>query len=351
MTNRRLPGAALAMALGLAVLPACGGGGTSKPTTTPAAPTASTATTAVAATAGPTTTSMTLALRAATWQRRTQAPTARQEVASASLDGRVWVIGGLTSAGASNVVESYDPAADRWSAGPSLPLAVHHAAAAVYHGEIVVLGGFVDASSLYAQATDRAFALRDGAWVELPRLRRPRGAAAAAVVGDSLVLAGGRDAAILIGPTEIFDGRAWRDAEPIPTRRDHLAAVSDGRSVFTVGGRFLSPGATSAAFERFDPAANAWERLPAMPTARGGLAAALVAGRVVTAGGEDPTGAFGDVEAYDTASGAWSALAPLPTPRHGLALERVGNQILALVGGTAYGVAPSKVAEALVPPG
>ncbi|HTJ75942.1 MAG TPA: kelch repeat-containing protein [Acidimicrobiales bacterium] len=313
-------------------------------TTTGAAPSS----TSVAPTAPPTT-ATTVSLRAATWHPRAPAPIARQEVASASLDGKVWVIGGLTSAGASNVVESYDPATDRWAPGPSLPLAVHHAAATVYRGEIVVLGGFVEAGTLYAQATDRAFALRNGAWVELPHLRRPRGAAAAAVVGDALVLVGGRDAAILIGPTEVFDGTAWHDAEPVPTRRDHLAAVSDGRSVFAVGGRFLSPGATSGALERFDPAANAWERLPAMPTARGGLAAAMVGGRIVAAGGEDPTGTFAQVEAFDVAAGAWSSLAPLSTPRHGLAVERVGNQVLALVGGTAYGVAPSKVAEALSP--
>ena len=356
MTLRRLRGPLVSLAL-LAALPACGGGGASPagqagsgPSTTVATPATPTTATAKAGGATATTTTAAPSLRAAAWQARSPAPTSRQEVASASLDGRVWVIGGLTSAGASSVVESYDPATDRWAAGPSLPIAVHHAAATVYKGEIVVLGGFVDASSLYAQATDRAFALRDGAWVELPRLRRPRGAAAAAVVGDSLVLTGGRDASILIGPTEIFDGKAWRDAADIPTRRDHLAAVSDGHSVFTMGGRFLSPGATSAAVERFDPAANAWERLPALPTARGGLAATMVAGgRIVTAGGEDPSGAFGEVEAYDIAAQTWSTLAPLPTPRHGLALERVGNQVLALVGGTAYGVAPSKVAEALGP--
>lgn len=265
------------------------------------------------------------------------------------LDGKVWVIGGLTSAGTSTVVEIYDPVADTWSTGPPLPLAVNHEAATVYRGEIVVLGGFVEASSLYAQATDRAFALRNGAWVELPRLRRPRGAAAAAVVGDSLILVGGRDGVALVGPTEVFDGTTWRDAEPIPTRRDHLAAVSDGHSVFTVGGRFLDPGATTSAVERYDPKANAWERLPAMPSARAGLGATLVGGRIVVAGGEDPTGAFGEVEAFDIAAGAWSALPSLPTPRHGLALEHVGNQVLALVGGTAYGVAPSKVAEALSP--
>jgi hypothetical protein len=178
---------------------------------------------------------------------------------------------------------------------------------------------------------------------------RERGAAAAAVVGDAVVLAGGRDATTLLGPTEIFDGSAWRDAEPIPTRRDHLSGASDGRGLLTVGGRFLQPGALSAALERFDPAAGTWERLPAMPTARGGQGAALAGGRLVVAGGEDPTGVYAEVEAYDVAAQRWSTLPPLPTPRHGLAVERVGDKLLALVGGTAYSVAPSAVAEALSP--
>ncbi|MGI8808475.1 MAG: Kelch repeat-containing protein [Acidimicrobiales bacterium] len=192
-------------------------------------------------------------------------------------------------------------------------------------------------------------ALRGGAWVDLPRLRRPRGAGAAAVVGDVVVLAGGRDGAALIGPTEIFDGSGWRDAEAIPTRRDHVSAASDVRSLFTVGGRFLSPGAVSAALERFDPATNSWERLPAIPTARGGQGAAMVGGRLVVAGGQDPGRAYDEVGAYDLAAQRWSALPPLPTARHGLAAERVGTQVLALVGGTAFGVAPSAVVEALSP--
>ena len=164
-----------------------------------------------------------------------------------------------------------------------------------------------------------------------------------------LVLAGGRNDAALIGPTEVYDGSAWRDAEAIPTRRDHLSAASDGRSLFTVGGRFLSPGAVSAALERFDPLTNAWERLPAMPTARGGQGAAMVGGRLVVAGGEDPRRAYDEVEAYDVAGQQWSALPSLPTPRHGLAVERVGTQVLAVVGGTAFGVAPSAVVQALSP--
>jgi hypothetical protein len=333
-----------AVGLLLVLTAACSNGSTSAAPPGPSsAPTSSTTPTTAAATT-------TTAPAPAAWRPRAAAPTSRQEVASAVADGRVWVIGGITAAGASAVVESYDPATDRWAPGPPLPLGLHHAAATTYRGEIVVMGGFVAAPGLYDRASDRVLALRAGAWVDLPRLRRPRGAAAAAVVGDVLVLAGGRNDAALIGPTEIFDGSAWRDGQAIPTRRDHLSAASDGRSVFTVGGRFLSPGALSAALERYDPVADAWERLPAMPTARGGQGAAMTAsGRLVVAGGEDPSGVYADVEAYDVTTQRWSGLPPLGTPRHGLAVERVGTEIVALVGGTVYGVAPSTVAEALAP--
>lgn len=264
-------------------------------------------------------------------------------------DGRVWVIGGLTAGGASAVVESYDAATNTWATGPPLPVAVHHPSAATFRGEVVVMGGFLAAAGLYDRPSDRVLALRAGAWVDLAPLRRPRGAAGAAVAGGVLVLAGGRNAAALIGPTEIFDGSAWRDADAIPTRRDHLSAASDGRSVFAVGGRFLTPGALSAALERFDPAAGAWERLPAMPTARGGQGAAMAGGRLVVAGGEDPSGVYAEVEAYDIAGQRWAALPAMPTPRHGLSVEHVGDRLLALVGGTAFGVAPSAVAESLGP--
>ena len=317
----------------------------------PAAGPAATMTTATSAPAPPASTASTTSTTAAPpgWQARSPAPTARQEVASAVADGRVWVIGGLTRAGATAVVESYDPASDSWAGGPALPVALHHAAATSFRGEIVVMGGFLAAGALYDRPSDRVLALRAGAWVDLAPLRRPRGAGAAAVAGGVLVLAGGRNTSALIGPTEIFDGTAWRDAEAIPTRRDHLSAASDGGSVFTVGGRFLSPGALSAAFERFDPVTGAWERLPAMPTARGGQGAAMAGGRMIVAGGEDPSGVYNEVEAYDVAGQSWAALPPLPTPRHGLSVERVGDRLLALVGGTAFGVAPSATAEALSP--
>ncbi|MDQ2826804.1 MAG: protein kinase, partial [Actinomycetota bacterium] len=155
--------AVLALALGLTACsgggPQAGGPGATSPTTViPTPPSTEVPTTSTTVAVPP------------VWHTRAAAPTSRQEVASAVLDGRVWVIGGITTAGASALVESYDPAADRWYPGPALPLALHHASATDYRGEIVVAGGFVAAAGdLYAQASDRVLALRNGAWVDLPR--------------------------------------------------------------------------------------------------------------------------------------------------------------------------------------
>src|SRR6266436_3320026 len=61
------------------------------------------------------------------WSALAPMPTARQEVAVAVLDGRVFVIGGLGEASEPvATVEVYDPAADRWETRAPLPAATHH---------------------------------------------------------------------------------------------------------------------------------------------------------------------------------------------------------------------------------
>ena len=49
-----------------------------------------------------------------------------------------------------------------------------------YKGEAVVIGGFVPGAELTSGQSDRVFALRDGAWVPLPKLNHARAAPAAA---------------------------------------------------------------------------------------------------------------------------------------------------------------------------
>jgi non-specific serine/threonine protein kinase len=120
----------------------------------------------------------------------------------------------------------------------------------------------------------------------------------------------------------------------------------DGR-VCAVGGRRLSLLQNLAAFECYDPATDAWRSMPDAPTARGGLGAAMVGGRMFVAGGEQPAGTFKEIDVFDPQIGKWSRGPDLPTPRHGLGVLAVGNTLYVMSGAPTPGASQTAVCEAL----
>ena len=245
------------------------------------------------------------------------------------LDDKIWIAGGIREGETLQTVETYDTRTRQWQPQPSLPIPLNHATAATYQGEVVVIGGATDTIT---KASDKVFAFRDHQWVELPSLQHARAAPAAAVVDDKLVVVGGQNDKQVVPQTEVFDGKSWTQAADMPTPREHLAAVSDGVYVYTIGGRFLSADENSAAFERFDPESGNWEKLPDMPTPRGSYGAAFIDGRIVVVGGEEPTRVLPTVEMYDIANRKWSTQAPINTPVHGEAVAAVGNTVYCIGG-------------------
>ena len=272
----------------------------------------------------------------------------RQYAAATAVDGKVMVIGGIGVRDASTTTKIYDPGTDSWTTGPGLPAALHHASAVTYEGEAVVIGGFIPGEELTSKQSDRVYALRGGSWERLPSLNHPRAAAAAAVVGDKIVVVGGQADSKLVPQTEVFDGERWTDVAEMPTPREHLAAASDGRYLYAVGGRELSAAKNSTAIERYDPADDSWTELDRMPQAAGGLGAAYAGGRVVAIGGEETTAASDAVQAYDIRNESWSRLPALPRARHGVAVAAVGDAVYAFGGATAAGhLGSTKEAEVL----
>ena len=69
-----------------------------------------------------------------------------------------------------------------------------------------------------------------------------------------------------------------------------------------------------------------------MPSARGSYGAAIIEGRIVAVGGEEPTRVLPTVEMYDTSSGKWTTVAPLGTPRHGQVVAAVGSTLYCIGG-------------------
>ena len=282
------------------------------------------------------------------WRPIASPPFQRQYAAATAVDGNVMVIGGIGVKASSTTTKVYDPGAGSWATGPGLPVALHHAAAVTYEDEAVVIGGFIPGEELTSEQSDRVFALRGDSWEKLPSLNHPRAAAAAAVVGDKIVVVGGQADGKLVRQTEVFDGERWTDVAEMPTPREHLAAASDGRYLYAVGGRGLSADKNSTALERYDPANDSWTELEGMPRAVGSVGAAYAGGRVVAIGGEGTTAVSDAVQAYDIQHRKWSSLPALPTARHGVAAAAIGDAVYAIGGATSAGhLGSTKEAEVL----
>ncbi|MEO3757969.1 kelch repeat-containing protein [Mycobacterium sp. B14F4] len=263
------------------------------------------------------------------WRPLPDAPTTRLMTAWAVVGDEIWVAGGMREGETLQTVQSYNTQTGEWQTRPPLPIPLHHASGASYRDEMVVIGG---AGDNLADTSNKVFAFRNGKWEQLPDLQRARAAAAAAVVGDKLVVVGGQDDKQLVAQTEVFDGQSWTPAADMPTPREHLAAVSDGVYVYTVGGRVLTADENSAAFERFDPVSGNWETLPDMPSPRGSYGAAYLDGRIVAVGGEEPTRVLATVEMYDISTRKWTTVAPINTPVHGQVVAAVGSTLYCIGG-------------------
>jgi N-acetylneuraminic acid mutarotase len=287
-----------------------------------------------------------------TWTALSPMPSARQEVAVAELNGRVFVIGGFGSgAEAVATVEVYDPGADRWETRAPLPAATHHAAAAVVDGRLFVAGGYGGGRlSRTPLRIVYEFEEARNSWATRAPLRLPRGGLAMVALGNRLHAVGGA-ADGTSNAHEVYDPASdrWTDARPMPTARDHLAAVVFQGRLWAIGGRTSFVGTQYATVEIYDPASDEWSTGVPLPVGRGGLAAAALGDRVYVFGGEAPLRIFSANEMYEVAGRRWIGKDPMRTPRHGIGAAVIGNRIYVPGGGTQPGYAATDVNEAYTP--
>jgi len=281
------------------------------------------------------------------WRPARPLPVARTEVTAAALGREIAVVGGAQANGRNTGrADAYSPSVNRWRRLPDLPVTVDHAMSVGSGGRLYVLGGYAPGSA----ALNAAFVFQRGRWTALPPMPAPRAAAGAAIAGGKLYVVGGVEA----------PGRLARDALALdlrtsrwttvrgPRPREHLGVAALGGLVYAVAGRTGGIDTNLDIVDSFDPRSGRWRALPRIPEKRGGTAAAAVAGRIVSVGGEQPGGTISSVFAYSPKTRRWSRLPRMRTSRHGLGLVGWRGRVYALGGGPQPGLTVSAANEVLL---
>jgi N-acetylneuraminic acid mutarotase len=77
--------------------------------------------------------------------------------------------------------------------------------------------------------------------------------------------------------------------------------------------------------EAYDPVTNTWSTKASMPTARNGLRAEVLDGKLYAVGGHDGVSSLNVVEIYDPATNTWSTGDSMPTARYIFASGVINN--------------------------
>jgi N-acetylneuraminic acid mutarotase len=211
---------------------------------------------------------------------------------AAALGGKLYVVGGYDVGEDTPLAEAevFDPRADGW----------HVAAAAEHANGAPCLGGRsgsgqglrdrLDDDSDLIDAVE-AYDPLSGAWTQVASLPVPLyHHTAAAVDGKIYVLGGHIDdddgEEVVTGHVVMYDPAAdsWQQMAAMPTaRHGHAAAVMDGK--IYVSGGFTTSRELSDAFEAYDPVMNTWTTLASLSKVRADHASAAFNGKLYVFGG------------------------------------------------------------------
>ena len=250
-------------------------------------------------------------LAANTWAQKKGVPFYADHMTAAGLNGKIYVFGGsgaMTQEAPSATLGTaweYDVNADTWKAIAALPEKRTAGSAVAFNGKIYFIGGSTDVTG-----------------------------------PDGKV----QNAGMVSGLNESYDPATnkWEVHKPMPTPRNHAAIGVVNGKIYLIGGRIGANniGAMVATnidtVEEYNPMTDSWRVMNRMPTPRSGEGWVTYEGKIYVAGGEERNyhmeGPLRDVEVFDPAANDWYRLPAMPTARHGVNVAAYGGKLFVIGG-------------------
>ncbi|MEM9380296.1 MAG: NPCBM/NEW2 domain-containing protein [Planctomycetota bacterium] len=277
--------------------------------------------------------------------------TCRHEAAMVEVDGKLYLMGGRGS----RPVEEYDPVTGRWRSLGNPPFEVHHFQPVVLDGTVYVVGafsgGFPNENNVPGVWTWEPVS---NVWTQvstIPAARR-RGSAGTFVRDGKIYLVCGNNQGHNGGARPWFDEydpvtQSWTALPDAPRARDHFLSVLIGDRLVLAGGRRTDlPDPfdnTVPEVDVYDFGTGTWSTLgDDLPTARAGTMAVPVGRYAVVVGGESDTQfvAHDETEALDVVAEEWVTLPDLARGRHSGGIGVVDGRIYVASGSGNRGGTP-----------
>ena len=292
---------------------------------------------------------------AAGWETITNEPvcTARHEAAMTALNGKLYLLGGRGV----KPVEEYDPTANSWKKLAPTPIQMHHFQALAVDDRIAVIGAMTGGYPKEPSVENVWwFDPAKNEWskgAEIPGARR-RGGAGAVLHENKLYLVCGSTNGHWNGFVpwiDVLDLKTgeWKSLPDAPHARDHFQAALVAGKIVVAGGRQTYAeikqtfNLTVPEVDVFDVATGKWTTLAEkIPTPRAGCMAVARDDKMIVIGGESGTQgkAHDEVESLSLATGKWSALPKLNQGRHGTGVAFIGAELFVAAGCANRGGSP-----------
>jgi len=273
----------------------------------------------------------------ATWKKGKTPPVEMSHFQAVSYHGLVYVMGGLNGGWPSETplrhVYIYDPIEDLWTVGPEIPRDRQRGAAgvAVYNDKLYLVCGIVNGHTSGWVAWFDEYDPNTNSWKKMPNAPRARDHFQAAIVGDQLIVSGGRKSGYqgqgfeaTIAETDIYDFKTgnWRTLQSpsgdIPTQRAGCTAVVNGKDVIYIGGESGSQKEAHSEVEVLNIENGTWTKLPNLLKGRHGTQAVLFEGNLYIAAGCGNRGGSPELDSFERLPVSGNKMKELPVTQGAL---------------------------------
>jgi hypothetical protein len=277
------------------------------------------------------------------WTTVADYPMTIMDNATATIDGKVYSVGGVDGAAITAKAYVYDSGTQAWSAIANLGTAREAPQVAAYGGKLYVFGGWDSGGSQVAKT--EIYDPAAGTWSTGADNPKPYAGAGATVLGGKIYLVGGCASTCGETDVQVYDPakNSWSSAHAYPESTAWLGCGGIGDQVYCAGGSAGT--STSKHTYAYSPASDSWTPVADLPIDLWAMGYSTANGQLLVSGGV--TNGFNTVTnqgfAYDPNAGAWTAL-----PNSNNALYRGGAACgFYKIGGSIGGFTPSKSAEML----